>query len=88
MEEKNENIPDPKELEKEIADFLSKKFGGNIKVVTPQFSAQPEHEGSKETKVKDLGSKINFEMKPEELIAYLVLVKIGDQLFRFHKNKL
>lgn len=71
MEHKNENIPDPKELEKEIADFLSKKFGGNIKVVTPQFSPQAEPEGIKETKVKDIDSKINFDMKPEELIAYL-----------------
>lgn len=71
MEFLNENIPDPKELEKEIADFLSKKFGGNVKVVTPQFAPQSEVEGTKETKVRDLSSSINFDMKPEELIAYL-----------------
>lgn len=68
---KNENIPDPKELEKEIADFLSKKFGGSIKVVAPQFAPQTEPDGTRESIVKDLGSKINFDMKPEELIAYL-----------------
>ncbi len=71
MKEINENIPDPKELEKEIADFLSKKFGGNIKVVSPQAIPQPEHEGVRENKVKDLFSKTDFDMKPEELIAYL-----------------
>ena len=35
MKNSSEKTPNPKELEKEISDFLSKKFGGNVKVVSP-----------------------------------------------------
>jgi hypothetical protein len=35
MNEYNEKIPDPKELEKELGDFLAKKFGGSVKLATP-----------------------------------------------------
>ena len=35
MNERNEKIPDPKELEKEISEFLAKKFGENVKIVSP-----------------------------------------------------
>ncbi|MBC2710737.1 MAG: AAA family ATPase [Desulfosarcina sp.] len=36
MRELNEKIPDPKELEKELGDFLAKKFGGSVKLAKPQ----------------------------------------------------
>jgi ATP-dependent Clp protease ATP-binding subunit ClpX len=65
-----EKIPDPKELEKEIGEFLSKKFGDNVKIVAPMVLPQ---EGVVE-KVKAAPrqkKKINFDLKPEELIAYL-----------------
>ena len=35
MIEKDEKIPSPKEIEKEINEFLSKKFGGSVKMVSP-----------------------------------------------------
>ena len=63
-------MPDPKELEKEIGEFLSKKFGDNVKIVTPMILPQ---EGAVD-KVKApprQNKKINFDLKPEELIAYL-----------------
>ena len=28
-------LPDQKELEKELSDYLSKKYGGRIKIVSP-----------------------------------------------------
>ena len=31
----NEKIPNPKEIEKEISEFLSKKFGDSVKIVSP-----------------------------------------------------
>lgn len=34
--------PDPKKIEKELGEFLNKKFGGNVKILTP--SIQPEQE--------------------------------------------
>jgi endopeptidase Clp ATP-binding regulatory subunit ClpX len=70
MKDHNEKIPDPKELEKEISKFLAKKFGENVKIVSPMVMAQEEtldqtKEAGKSRK------KINFDLKPEELIGYL-----------------
>jgi ATP-dependent Clp protease ATP-binding subunit ClpX len=70
MKSHNEKIPDPKELEKEIGEFLSKKFGDNVKIITPMVLPQ---EGAVD-KVKTpprRKKEINFNLKPEELIAYL-----------------
>jgi endopeptidase Clp ATP-binding regulatory subunit ClpX len=65
-----EKIPDPKELEKELTEHLTKKYGSRIKVISPFWMAKPD----KEEKVKGKSSKlsrINFDLKPEELEAYL-----------------
>jgi hypothetical protein len=35
MKEYDEKIPDHQELEKEIGDFLAKKFGDNVKIAPP-----------------------------------------------------
>ncbi len=70
MKNSNEKIPNPKELEKEIGDFLSKKFGGNVKVISPMSlpkelaNETPEGPSSKV-------HTIDFDLKPEELVAYL-----------------
>lgn len=70
MSDNNEKIPDPKEIEKELGEFLNKKFGGNVKIISPGVLARKPPEGKT---YKDSGKKrdINFDMKPEELIAYL-----------------
>jgi ATP-dependent Clp protease ATP-binding subunit ClpX len=63
-------IPDQKELERELSEYLSKKYGSRIKVISPYWLAKPETEakgGGKEGKF----SRINFDLKPEELEAYL-----------------
>ena len=70
MNEHNEKIPDPKELEKEISEFLAKKFGENVKIVSPMIMPQE----AMLDKTKESGKPkpiINFDLKPEELIAYL-----------------
>lgn len=67
---KYEKIPNPKELEKEISEFLSKKFGNNIKVVSPAILPQEEtvdEDGKRKNKKK----RIDFDLKPEDLIAHL-----------------
>ena len=69
MGEKEEKFPDPKEIEKEISEFLSKKFGGSVKLISPvvlpqEASFEKEEESRKTT-------KIDFSLKPEELEAYL-----------------
>ncbi len=70
MKEKNTKIPDSKELEKEIGEFLAKKFGDNVKVISP--INLPQHlsmEDSAEYPPKS--REINFDLKPEELVNYL-----------------
>ena len=70
MKERNEKIPDPKEIEKEISDFLSKKFGGSVKMVSPLVMPQ-EVVAEKVEEPPKKEKKLNFDLKPEELISYL-----------------
>jgi ATP-dependent Clp protease ATP-binding subunit ClpX len=65
-----DKIPDQKELEKEISDYLTKKYGSRIKVISPYWVAKPEGETKGEGKTGKL-SQINFDLKPEELEAFL-----------------
>ena len=65
-----EKIPDPKELEKELSDYLTKKYGSRIKVLAPQWVAKPEKDDEDQGKSPKLG-RIKFDLKPEELEAYL-----------------
>jgi ATP-dependent Clp protease ATP-binding subunit ClpX len=70
METYSEKIPNPKELEKEISEFLAKKFGENVKIVSPIAMTQ-EARLDKAAETDKPKSKINFDLKPEELIDYL-----------------
>jgi ATP-dependent Clp protease ATP-binding subunit ClpX len=65
-----EKIPDQKELEKELSEYLSRKYGSRIKVVSPYWVAKVEKEPVGRGKASSL-SRINFDLKPEELEAYL-----------------
>ncbi len=64
------NIPDPKELEREIGEFLSKKFGGQVKVLSPVVMAQ-EAPATVTPETPRRTTKVDFSLKPEELIGYL-----------------
>jgi len=70
MKEDGDKIPTPKELEKEISEFLSKRFGANVKMVSPVIIPQ-EIPVEKPPAPLQKEKKINFDLKPEELIAYL-----------------
>jgi len=63
-------FPDQEELEKEIGEYLSKKYGYRIKVVSPMATAQPKESADMAKKSGGV-EKIRFDMKPEELEAYL-----------------
>ena len=66
----DEKLPNLKDLERELGDFLSKKFGNNVKVVGPVV--QPQEDGFKEqTKTRTVDQKINFDLKPRDLIDHL-----------------
>jgi ATP-dependent Clp protease ATP-binding subunit ClpX len=70
MDTRNEKFPDPKELEKELGDFLTKKFGGSVKLATPIVLPQAEASDAGEQTVHKQ-AEINFDLKPEELVGYL-----------------
>ena len=70
MKEHNEKIPNPKEIEKEIGDFLAKKFGGSVKMVSP-LVVPCEITSEKTEKPTHKEKKIDFDLKPEDLISYL-----------------
>ena len=71
MKKEKNNIPhDPKKIEKELGEFLNKKFGGNVKIITPSVLPQQETFSGKPF-LKKNKSLINFNIKPSELIAYL-----------------
>ncbi len=77
-----ENLPSPGELEKELNDYLSKKYGDRVKLSTPMaFPDTDEIPGGREDtpQGKDTGESthIKFNMKPEELEAYLNDYAIG-----------
>ena len=62
------NIPDQKELEKELSEYLSKKYGNRIKIVSnadrPVQVGQPTH---------DLAGKLKCELKTiQEVITLMV----------------
>jgi ATP-dependent Clp protease ATP-binding subunit ClpX len=70
MKEKDTKIPDSKELEKEIGEFLTKKLGGNVKVISPfSLPQQLSMEDSSEHFSKS--REIHFDLKPAELVRYL-----------------
>ncbi len=69
MKASDKNIPDPKKLEKEIGEFLSEKFGDNVKIVTPMVL--PQEDAIDKAKTRPRRKQINFDLKPEELITYL-----------------
>lgn len=66
------NFPDQETLEKELSDYLSKKYGYRIKVISPMMAAEhaPREPVEKDKKPGGV-EKIRFDMKPEELEAYL-----------------
>jgi endopeptidase Clp ATP-binding regulatory subunit ClpX len=65
-----EKIPDPKEIEKDIGDFLSKKYGGVVKMISPMVKPEVQTEAG-DTGRTTKAAEVNFDLKPEELIAYL-----------------
>ncbi|MCJ8500010.1 AAA family ATPase [Desulfatitalea alkaliphila] len=70
MKTNNEKFPDPKELEKELGDFLTKRYGGSVKLATPIVLPQAEASDTVERQVPP-DKEIHFDLKPEELVAYL-----------------
>lgn len=67
-------LPSQQDLEREISDYLAKKYGGRVRVVSQlvfpqQLKAERSDEG--EGQGTERRTSIAFDLKPEELEAYL-----------------
>ncbi|MGD9319103.1 MAG: AAA family ATPase [Desulfobacteraceae bacterium] len=65
-------LPDQKELEKELSEYLSKKYGNRIKIISPFIFPKGEEAitGEGKPSARKRGAP-SFDMLPEELEAYL-----------------
>jgi ATP-dependent Clp protease ATP-binding subunit ClpX len=70
MSDELHKIPDQDELERELSEYLSKKYGYRIKVISPMMLPQAADTAEAETP-SGSGGKIDFDMKPVELESYL-----------------
>jgi len=70
--EGGEKLPNQKELEKELSEYLSKKYGNRIKIISPFVYPRAQEIGTEEGKPGDKKQPvINFDMLPEELESHL-----------------
>jgi len=70
--ETSDKLPNQKELEKELSEYLSKKYGNRIKIISPFIFPKGQEVSTDEGKSGDKkGETPLFDMLPEELEAYL-----------------
>ncbi len=69
MDEKQQ-FPNEKELEKELGDYLTNKYGGQVKIVSAGMMALP-HGEKKDAAGTEQKIDFEFRMKPQELVRYL-----------------
>ncbi|MBC7358789.1 MAG: AAA family ATPase [Desulfacinum sp.] len=70
MSDKFQKLPDQEELERELSEYLSKKYGRPVRVISPMMMPSAKESKTKESGPRGL-EKIQFDLKPEELEAYL-----------------
>ena len=63
-------LPTPREIEKDISDFINKKFKDNVKIISPVVMHQDLALDEPDTKPGS-GKTIAFDLFPEDLIAFL-----------------
>lgn len=68
----SEKLPNQKELEKELSDYLSKKYGNRIKIISPFIFPKPQEIETGDAKSGSVkGPAVQFDMLPEELENFL-----------------
>ncbi|KPJ99599.1 MAG: hypothetical protein AMJ60_04505 [Desulfobacterales bacterium SG8_35] len=72
-DDNTKNLPSHQDIEKDISDYLSKKYGDRVKIIG--FHAQPDLEIDSTITTEQPGERkspyLDFDIKPEELCAYL-----------------
>ena len=73
MTEIDSKLPDQKELEKELNEYLGKKYGDRIRLVVSMLfpKTQAEEVTKEEGESGESKGKLHFDMKPEELESFL-----------------
>ena len=73
MEKENAGkLPDQQELEKELGEYLSKKYGDRVKIISPFVVPQKDAKDSEGKKPGSKGADMDdFYMMPEEMESYL-----------------
>ena len=72
LNEQGGKLPDQKELEKELSDYLSKKYGDRIKIISPFLFPKAQKESTEDDKSGERKDEVpTFDMLPEELEAHL-----------------
>ena len=72
MSEHETNLPDQKALEKEIGEYLTKKYGQKVKIISSGLLPMAQGEESEAGQPSAGGAAdFHFDTHPEELIAYL-----------------
>ena len=67
-----EKLPNQQELEKELSEYLSKKYGNRIKIISPFLFPKGQEDSTDEGKESGEGEEVHlFDMLPEELEAHL-----------------
>ena len=67
----NEKTPNPKEIEKELGDFLAKRFGGTVKMVSAHEVVPHPDAAESRSREPSTSFTLDFELKPDDLIAWL-----------------
>ena len=67
-----DRIPNQQELEKELSDYLSRKYGNRVKIISPLVFPRGDQASTDDTRTGPDGEGVlSFDMLPEELEAYL-----------------
>ena len=67
-----EKIPNQQELEKELSEYLSKKYGNRVKIISPLVFPKTDETSTEEGRAgADSSGLPSFDMLPEDLEAYL-----------------
>ncbi|MBI4799289.1 MAG: AAA family ATPase [Desulfarculus sp.] len=59
---------DPEQLERQLSEYLSQKYGDRSRALAPRLCPLPKADKLDEDSV---WARINFDMRPEEMVAYL-----------------
>ncbi|MFK7872020.1 MAG: AAA family ATPase [Oligoflexales bacterium] len=82
----DQNFPKPEDIQKEFEDFVKKRFGGQVQVISQDFpmhdrktkkSVEEESSSQDLEEVKNLESLLEFRMTPKEVKSYLDRFVIG-----------